>query len=217
MTDGNKKLAIQHHLMAIVGGFAGAYSIYIRGGLFANAQTVNLISLVYSIIGKDITDASLRLLALIIYLSAYALFVIIRDLTKLNEKNMAIIFDIIAILTVSFIPLSVPGIISLFPLFFALPFQWCAFSGSYGYVSSTIFSTNNTKQSVVAFCEYAIHKDKDKLRRGFFFLGSLLCFYFGVAMLILVSDIFIEKSLLLILPILGFVYLLEHSFTIRNN
>src|SRR5699024_11733141 len=60
-----------------------------------------------------------------------------------------------------------------------LAFQWCIFKGAMGYTSSTIFSTNNIKQTVVSLTEYFLIQDttikQEKLKKGCFFGGTLLC------------------------------------------
>ena len=59
------------------------------------------------------------------------------------------------------------------------------FKGANGYVSSTIFSTNNLKQTVLSAAEYLLYKDeeeirKEKGRKAAFFGGTLLSFHLGV-------------------------------------
>ena len=59
--------------------------------------------------------------------------------------------------------------------------QWSSFSGAQGFVSSTIFSTNNTKQASLAFAEYITDGDRGHFKKVRFYVLTLLAFHFGAA------------------------------------
>ena len=59
--------------------------------------------------------------------------------------------------------------------------QWSSFSGAQGFVSSTIFSTNNTKQASLAFAEYIADGDRGHFKKVRFYVFTLLAFHFGAA------------------------------------
>ena len=81
-------------------------------------------------------------------------------------------------------------VVGLFPIFFAMAVQWNSYPGAYGYVSSTIFSTNNLRQVAIALSEYAITHDPKQLHKAKFFGGTLLCFHLGVAVSIVTHHFF---------------------------
>ncbi len=178
---------IIHHNMALVGGFLGSYAILCRADFLGNAQTANLIYLVHAILGQNAHEVLLRLIALALYFTSTMLFVVVRDKSNWNVQKVSLGIDLIAIIALGLIPLSVNPIIGLFPIFFSMAFQWNAFPGGYGYVSSTIFSTNNTRQVALSVAEYFCHKDKRKIHKAVFFLGSILCFHLGVAIAYIVT------------------------------
>ena len=70
---------------------------------------------------------------------------------------------------------------ALYPIFFAMSVQWSSFRGAQNFYSSTIFSTNNTKQASLALAEYLCNKSHEQLKRMGFFLSTLLCFHIGAA------------------------------------
>ena len=171
-----------HHNMALIGGFLGGYAIICRADFLGNAQTANLIYLVLSIVGRNPLEVFLRFIALAIYFSAAMLYVFVREKSRFNVKKTSLAIDCAAIIMLGLIPLSVSPIIGLFPIFFAMSFQWNAFPGSYGYNSSTIFSTNNTRQVAVSLAEYLCNGDKMKIHKAVFFLGSIISFHIGVTL-----------------------------------
>lgn len=206
----NQLNRLLHHNMAMVGGFFACYAITTRVDFFGNAQTANLIHLTTALLGANMYEVLLRLIGLIIYVSAAMIYVFIIKKTSKDVRIISLIFDLIAILLLSIFPEDIHPIISLYPIFFAMSFQWNAFPGSYGYASSTIFSSNNTRQTSLALAEFLCDHDKKHLHKMFFFLGSLISFHIGVAVsyysikllyfkAILICTILLIPALLLIL------------------
>lgn len=169
-----------HHAMCMVGGFFAGYAILTRTDFLGNAQTANLIFLFFALVGRNPVEFFLRLLGFLIYFLGGFSYVYIKRKTKYNVKNIALILDFITILILGFIPVSDYVVPSLYPIFFAMSFQWNAFPGEYGYASSTIFSTNNTRQVSLSVAEYLIDHNKQQLHKAGFFACSLLFFHIGV-------------------------------------
>lgn len=169
-----------HYNMAVFGGFLACYAVMLRSDFLGNAQTANLLYLVVALIGKDVNEFILRVFAVLIYVLAAVLYVIVKKKTSLNIKYVSIAIDIIAALVLAVIPENANSILALYPIFFAMSFQWNSFPGSEGYTSSTIFSTNNLRQASLSFGEFLCDKDEKHLHKMFFFLGSLAGFHLGV-------------------------------------
>ena len=175
-----------HHLMAACGGFMGVYAIVSRMGVFGSAQTANLIELVCEILGRDPLEISYRVLALAIYIGAMVLFVVLEKRSSWDVKRVSIVIDLAAVAVSGFIPEGINPFAALYPVFFASSFQWCAFKGAGSYVSATIFSTNNLKQTVTAAVEACLSRRDgeahDKMvQKALFFGGTLVCFHLGAA------------------------------------
>lgn len=177
----NMLLRFLHHSMAMTGGFFACYAIMLRADFMGNAQTSNWIYLVLAILGRNPLEFITRLFGVFLYLLAAILYVVIIRKTHLNIRWLSIMTDIFAIVILALIPEDFDPVISLYPIFFAMSFQWNAFPGSYGYQSSTIFSTNNTRQVGLSIGEYICSKDKKHLHKTVFFLGSIAGFHIGVA------------------------------------
>lgn len=199
-----------HYLMAIVGGFFGGYAIFARMNVFGSAQTANLIDLIKNILGANYLEGMFRIGALLIYVLALILGTCLTYKTRWNLKYLVLKIEIICVILLSFIPTSVNPIVALYPCFFATAFQWSIFKGALGYTSSTIFSTNNIKQTVVSFTEYFLTDQPEKqhecLKKGCFFGGTLISFHSGVIFAYLLWMLFLEKSILFLLLFLFAIY-----------
>lgn len=174
-----------HYTMAVFGGFIGAYALLSRMQIFGSAQTANLIELICDILGKNPGEILIRIGALAVYVSAMALSVVLAKNINWNLKYISIGLDAAAVILLGFLPENMDPVEALYPVFFITAFQWCVFKGAKGYVSSTIFSTNNLKQTVLSFTEYLLLKENDEVRKkkaekAAFFGGTLFCFHAGV-------------------------------------
>lgn len=189
-----------HFIMAVCGGFFGGYAIFGRMAVFGSAQTANLIELMGDILGGNAGEALLRILALVIYVGAMIIFSILAKKTAVNLRYLAILLEMLTAALIGFFPKEMNPIVALYPVFFATSFQWCVFKGADGYACSTIFSTNNVKQTVLSFTDYFLtEKKKEKereqdLKKGKFFGGTLLCFHAGVAIAYIALQLFGLRS-----------------------
>lgn len=128
-----------HFTMAFIGGFLGVYTILRFAGLFGSAQTANLIYLATDLLGGSWTDMLLRLGGAALYMAGIALTVWlplgpVRDLRRLSVG-----IDMAAAILVALLPAEISPVLGLYPLFFAMAFQWNSFPGADGFVSSSIF------------------------------------------------------------------------------
>lgn len=197
-----------HYTMAICGGFLGAYAMITRLNLFGSAQTGNLISVISDLAGKNFRDMVLRIGGFLIYILAIILETILEKKTKWNVKYISIGIHFCMSILLSLFPTDMDPIIGLYPIFFMTAFQWCAFKGAKGYVSSTIFSTNNLRQTFSAWTEYYLidksneKEKKEKAVKAKFFGGTIISFHVGVLLgYLIVPSIGIE-SILLCVPLL---------------
>lgn len=183
----NRSEVWMHFIMAVCGGFFGGYAIFGRMAVFGSAQTANLIELIGDVLGKNFEDALLRLGAVLLYAAAMVVFVVLGKKTSLNLKYLAITVNAAVVAVTALIPEKMDPVLALYPVFFAMSFQWCVFQGAEGYVCSTIFSTNNLKQTVLSFAEYfTTGKDEAEeraknLKKGRFFGETILFFHVGVS------------------------------------
>lgn len=181
MTSAAKRDGALHYNMAFIGGFLGLYPILNFADWFGSAQTANMIYIVTALLGGSWAELGLRVLGLLIYLLAVVLATWIPKHTCWDRRCLALAVDGIAAVIMVLIPKSITPLVGLYPTFFAMAFQWCSFSGAYGYTSATIFSTNNVRQFASALVEVFLNKDQSFRLKARFFGNTLLAFHLGVA------------------------------------
>ena len=178
----NKDIGQYRHLaFAAVGGFFAGYAILCRSGLLANAQTMNLLELVMNALKGDVVAVLLHIGALVLYITGTMLTVFLPHYLKVDMQRAAPLVDALACIILCFIPADANPLLGLYPIFFAMSIQWSSFTGAKGYVSSTIFSTNNVKQASLAFANFIIDGDRKHIEKLLFYVFTILSFSFGSA------------------------------------
>lgn len=115
--------------------------------------------LIFFYIKRNPIQALLRFLGVLLYVSGGIAFVFVKNKTKYDVRAVSMVIKSLMILILGLMPADIDIVIGLFPTFFAMAFQWNSFPGEYGYVSSTIFSTNNTRQVSLALGEILFSDD----------------------------------------------------------
>ena len=196
-----KKELILHSIMCIIGGFVGAYALLCRAENFGNAQTSNLMHIIFCITGKNYVDFLLRVLGIALYISAILLYVFLDRRTCLDLRKYAVLVDTTGLFILFFIPPGINPILGILPIFFMMATQWSVFHGVGEYNSSTIFSTNNVRQMALSFGSYLLDKESSQLARAKFFANSLLWYHIGVLISVFACPAFGTHASLCALPL----------------
>ena len=114
----------------------------------------------------------------------------------------------VAAVVLALLPPQLNTVIALYPVFFAMSFQWSSFAGARGFYSATIFSTNNTKQSSLALAEYLCDHDRAHLRKMWFYLATLGCFHVGASWAFCAVKWWFTRGSLAVLPLVAWGYFL---------
>lgn len=198
----------RHLAFACVGGFFGAYAIMCRGGVMGSAQTMNLLELVIDALYGRGFNVLEHFGAFAVYVIGTMLTIVLPFKWGVNMRRLSPIITAAAAVGECFIPAETEVVVALYPIFFAMSVQWSSFRGARSFYSSTIFSTNNTKQASLALAEYLCTKNKDQLLRMGFFLSTLLCFHIGAAIGVGASHFWGIRGALWSLPLLVWAFFL---------
>lgn len=185
-------------LLAIVGGFLDAYTFISRGGVFANAQTGNIV-----LVGVELTKGEwLKALMAFLPILAFVIGVIVAEKIKsfpapslnfvIDSERIILILEIIILFIIGFIPSTVPNSIVTITISFVCSVQISSFRKLVDSPYSTAMCTGNLRSATEAAYSVFVNKDKKSLlklkRFGIIILSFLVgaCFsgfltgYFGV-------------------------------------
>ncbi|MBQ1264623.1 MAG: DUF1275 domain-containing protein [Oscillospiraceae bacterium] len=168
------------YLSACVGGAFGAYAV-LRFGMFASAQTMNLITIIFSVLGRNLEEFLVRMVIMLAYAAGAASGVLIPRYTKLDTRLFSTGVTMLCAVALCFVSETNGSELVLLPIFFAMSVQWNAFHGACGFDSTGIFMTNNFRQMVIGGVEYLCGRERQSLHKFWFYFGCLASYFAGCA------------------------------------
>lgn len=181
-----KQENLLHYTMAFIGGIFAIYALLEHSNVFGSAETNNLIMLVTHILDRDSFHTFIRLGNLFIYAVGIVLTVWLSKYHASVQKTISIIIDCFAALILGIMPRNIHPIIAIYPIAFAMSFQWCSFRGVHENISATTFSTNNLRNLVTGIFNYISDKKHEDLLCIKFYLFTMLSFHSGVAVIYII-------------------------------
>ena len=175
-----------YFVLIFVAGFLGAFTYVLRGGVFCNAQTGNVVLLGMQL-GKGDWSGALYYL---IPIGAYILGAVVSELLPNPVKHrlavrwdtLLIAVEMIVIVILGFLPESAPVQISQVAVNFIASMQYNTFRQAEGVAVATTFVTNHIRQVGVGLAMEWRHRhnaEKPHRRKFLTHLGMLLFFAAG--------------------------------------
>ena len=182
MNEKASRQKLLHYAVSTIGGFMGGYAIFNHCDFFGNAQTANLIHIVCKIFSADFSALAFLVLALITYISGNVFCVLAEKFIKHDLRLISLVMTSCAVVVIGLFPNIANHYIAVLPILFVMPIQWNAYRTAGGYVSATIFSSNNLRIAVMSLTRYIIDRDKKQGEQARFYWLTLLSFHSGVAL-----------------------------------
>lgn len=197
--------------LILVGGFYGAYTYSVRGGVFCNAQTANVVLLSMAV-G---TGNWGRALYLLIPISAYLAGAIVSEILGRYVKRFRVLrwdtllvgIEIPAVIFLGVLPKSVPDQICQVTLNFICSMQFNTFRQNEGIPMATTFVTNHIRQ-VGSNLVKAIRDKDEKAALRWRMHGSMILMFLGGGILsTLLCHFFDVRAIFGAIPILLYAFI----------
>lgn len=200
---------IIYALLMASAGMIGAYTYVLRGGVFCNAQTANVVVMAINFGKGDWLGGLYFLIPIFAYLlGAFVSEILpspVKKLGLLRWDTYLIIFETTVLFLLGFVPLSVPHQVVHVTVNFIASMQYNTFRQAEGIPMATTFCTNHIRQIGVGFAKAIRKKDSTALRRGLIHAGMVLAFFSGAALLTFLCPILSEKAVWVTLVPMGIV------------
>ncbi len=173
--------------LMLVAGMFGAYTYNLRGGVFCNAQTANLVLFAMELGRGKFLAAAYYLIPI----GAYFLGAVVSEVLASSVKKLGIFrwdtiligFEVVVTIVLGFLPASSPDQITQVALNFICSMQFNTFRQFEGTPMATTFCTNHIRQFGSNLVKYIRNNDKAALlkikKHGsmllMFTLGATLC------------------------------------------
>ena len=169
-----------YYTLITVSGFWGAFTYLLRGNVFCNAQTGNVVLMGLAIGSGEINQAIYYMVPIFAYLSGAFISEIlpnpIKHRLKIRWDTLLIGIEIVIVILLGFIPESFPVQISQVAINFIASMQFNTFRQAQGTPMATTFATNHIRQIGIALAKEIQHRNKEdknhriKLKKHFFML-----------------------------------------------
>lgn len=170
-------------LLMLSAGMMGAYTFTLRGGIFCNAQTANVVLMAIAFGEGKLGEGAYYLIPI----SAYCLGAVLSEALPSPVKKLGLLrwdtylmaFEAAAFFCIGWIPLSVPDHVVQVLINFIASMQYNTFRQMEGVPMSTTFCTNHIRQVGIALAKTIRKHNPADARRGLAHLGMILCFFAG--------------------------------------
>ncbi|MCI5772944.1 MAG: DUF1275 domain-containing protein [Erysipelotrichaceae bacterium] len=192
-----------------VAGFWGAYTYLLRGNVFCNAQTGNVVLLGLAIGNGRWSNALYYLIPISAYIFGSFISEILPKPLKrclhIRWDTILIFIEMVVVLIIGFIPLHAPVQIAQVMINFIASMQYNTFRQAEGVPMATTFATNHIRQIGVNLAKICHHRNRQQQEKEKLWKHAmmLLCFLAGVILGTICCNLWQEKAIWVsLLPLL---------------
>lgn len=198
-------------LLAFAGGYLDVYTYVCRGGVFANAQTGNMVLLAISAAESDFGKVFKYLLSIL----AFMLGILVTELVKsryryntaIHWRQIVIALEFIVLLIIAFVPSGVQDDLVNIAVAFVCSMQvesFRKFEGKSAY--ATTMCTGNLRSATEHLFFSGLNKNKEERNTSLKYYGIIAIFIVGAFVSMKVSQSVGEKSILVACFLLFIVF-----------
>lgn len=199
-------------LLAVTGGYLDAYTYISRDGVFANAQTGNIVLLGINLFQGDFS----KVLHYLIPIAAFALGIIIcesiksrlKESNKFHWRQLIILLEIIILAIAAFIPSGPANIAVNTMISFVCSLQTGSFRIINGNAIATTMCTGNLRSGTQQLFLAVKNKNRKNLKNSLSYYSIILFFTIGAASGAMLTKIINEKSVLISAAVLVIPFIL---------
>ena len=172
------------YLLTFVGGFLDAYTYFERGGVFANAQTGNIVKLGIALSNGERDSYLFFLLPILSF--ALGLVTALSIAEFLNRRGLRLVrrsvllIEMVGLAIVGFVPLGAEwDTLANCIVSYVAAMQYEAFTTFRGEVIATTMSTGNLRKFVDNTFGWLVRKETERVSNAFMYASILVIFTLG--------------------------------------
>lgn len=164
------------------GGFQDAYTYTCRGGVFANAQTGNIVLLSTALFRGEWQAGLKYLVPVISFLigtaAAECIHIRLKNCEKIHWRQIILLCETVLLFAVGFLP-NIAEPIANALVSFVCAMQVQTFHKVRGHAYASTMCIGNLRSGTEALCAYFRVRDKEILRKALTYFGVILVFGLG--------------------------------------
>ena len=169
-------------LLAVVGGFLDAYTYLCRGGVFANAQTGNIVLVGVRLAQGDLGGCLYYLAPILAFavgvFAAEAIRQRYQNHDKFHWRQVVIAFEALVLLAIAFIPQSGDMAANIL-VSFVCSLQVQSFRTLYGNAYATTMCTGNLRSATEGLWIFGRTKEPGELQKSLWYYSVIAFFILG--------------------------------------
>ena len=198
-------------ILATVGGFLDAYTYICRGGVFANAQTGNIVLVGIKIANADYRGGLYHLIPVFSFFVGIVVTEYIRRKFKENEKmhwrQVIIAFETIVLAFIAFIP-NTNNVLANILVSFVCSIQVQSFRKINGNLYATTMCTGNLRSATESLYEYKTSNNRNDLIKSLQYYIIIVFFILGALIGTFLTGVFANKTIYFACGLLVVVFVL---------
>ena len=204
-------------LLTVAAGMMGLYTYNLRGGVFSNAQTGNIVKMSVAFGEGNFSQGFYYFIPFTAYILGTILSEILPEKVRQSHfvrwDTLLVGIEILVLFFIGFIPFSWPDQISQVLINFLCAMQFNTFRQAEGVPMATTFVTNHVRQIGISLARMIKHHEQEAEARqkASKHAKLILAFFFGGVFMTFISDYFHEEAIwFAIIPLsICFIFLLR--------
>lgn len=199
-------------LLAIAGGYLDVYSYLLKGGVFANAQTGNMVLLGIAFAEGDFSKVFYYFIPIFAFFSGVIVTELIRKRYRQNGhiqwRQNILLLEAILLFIIGLLPKGIPDAAVNITISFVCSVQVCCFRSLRGMPYATTMCTGNLRSATEQFYRFVWLKEKEAGKKCARYFIIILFFCIGAAVATNLCRIWEEPSIWVCCALFLIVYLL---------
>ena len=189
-------------LLTVAGGYLDAYTYFVRGGVFANAQTGNVIKLGISAAEKDLSHCLYYLYPILAFIGGVLLSLVIEETCERRNnpypRRIILGIEILFMIMIAFIPVNETAtVIANIMVSFLCAMQMQTFQIFNRQGMATTVATGNLRKAAECLYLGIRSRDTEQLKISLSFFAIIFLFISGVIAGTLFSKLLSARSILI--------------------
>lgn len=192
-------------LLAVVGGYLDAFTYTCHGGVFANAQTGNMVLLAVNVFGADV-KSPLNYIAPIL---AFAFGVLLSEYLHRRRRffgvllwrQVVLVIEMLVVFVIGFLPMTFPSQVINVAISLVAAMQMNSFRKVLNLPYATTVATGNLRSMMENVAKVVFDHDKQARVHVFHYGGIIFMFIIGAIFGFLASRTLQNKAIFLTIPI----------------
>ncbi len=199
-------------LLAIAGGYLDVYTYVCRGGVFANAQTGNIVLLGISVADGNWDRIWFYTFPILAFMAGILITEYVRKKYRYNSglhwRQIVIAMEFLVLLGIAFVPSGPFDDVINMLVSFVCSMQVESFRLLHGSAYATTMCTGNLRSATEQLFYYNINKDKKARDKSLRYYGIIFFFVVGAVIGTALTRVYLERSVLFACLLLLMVFII---------